>query len=123
MHTLDSDQMPLPELVFKTSKPRAQWRRSLETGFTIGVLFLSGFGTGFIYQARVNEATRAQDRADHQNEIARLQDTQARALQSTSRNVVEASQATAQAADQVTQAAAVVEEVGKKVDRANKAPK
>lgn len=116
MHLLDSDQMPLPGIA-PLAKKRSLLRRA-ETMIMICLLFMGGFGTGYIYASRMGENALAQQRQDHLNEIARLQDAQANSLQSAARSTEKAASTVAEVATQTAANTEAVGEIAKKVDKA-----
>lgn len=115
MPNLDSDVIPLNEQP-RIKAPR-HWRRTIETLFIVGSLFLGGFGTGFVYSSRTNDLDTARMREDHLNEIERLQEAHQFALSSLTRSTVKAADAASVASDQATAAVEAVGEVAKKIER------
>lgn len=99
----DTDNAPL-ECQPRVKVPRP-WRRHLETVFVIATLFGGGFGLGFVYASRVDDAEMARTRSDHQEEIARLQEAYGGRLNALAGRVSDASD-TAQTAAQVAGSAA-----------------
>jgi len=120
MQDLESDAMPL-DAIPRVRTPR-QWRRNIETAAIVASLFLGGVGTGFVYATRNAEDQISRQRADHLNEIGRLQQSHQIAISSLTNSTVRAADSAAVASEQATAAVEAVGEVAKKVDR-NTTPK
>ena len=119
----DSDMAPLasPRITALFEKKRS-WLRKSETMLLIAGLFLSGFGVGFVYKSRIDDALIAQQRDDHQREIARLQDRQANQLAQAGKATVQAANAVAAVTDQTAANTEAVTELIKKTNNPKAKP-
>ena len=100
----------------RATRKKSRWRKA-ETLVTITLLFLSGVGTGYIYKARIDESLMAQQRDDHLQEIARLQEAQSLALENTARSIDRAAATAAVVTDKTAANTETLTNLAKRVDK------
>lgn len=112
----ESDLTPLPGVTPGEKVHRVL--RKADTILTLLLLFISGFGTGYIYAARSAENLMAIQRQDHLREISGLQAQQSVQLRGTAEKVEAAAGEVKAAAEATAVNTEKVDQAIKKVDQA-----
>lgn len=117
-HAPEADALPLGGV----PKALTGWKRKVNTAAFIFALFAGGFGTGFIYSQRQSDNVIALQRADHLDEITRLQRAHELVIGNLATSAVKATEkaatATATAATATESAAQATGQAAKAVESA-----